>query len=109
MEPDQKYGHLRPGKFSSQLREALDLRKNQLPPFIYQMRTLGYPPGWLEEAKFVHSNLDMFDTEGRAVRQANRKIQGLDPEKIVDYPGFNVPMAKHFVDVSILIIIYNHL
>lgn len=101
MEEDQKYSHLTPGKISAKLREALGLRKNQLPPFIYHMRILGYPPGWLEEAKFVHSNLTMFDTEGNDVRDSTKKTPGLDPEKIVDYPGFNVSMETNMKDVSL--------
>lgn len=100
MEEDQKYSHLTPGNISDGLREALGLRKNQLPPFIYHMRLLGYPPGWLEEAKFVHSNLAMFDSEGNDVRSVTKKTPGLDPEKIVDYPGFNVPTEKNMKDVS---------
>ncbi|KAJ8952827.1 hypothetical protein NQ318_008148 [Aromia moschata] len=98
LEEDQKYGHLIPGIISNNLREALGLRKNQLPPFIYHMRTLGYPPGWLEEAKFLHSNLEMFDTEGNNVRALTKKKQGLDPDKIINYPGFNVPVPKDVKD-----------
>lgn len=93
------YAHLAPGKISDKLREALDLRKNELPPYIYQMRVLGYPPGWLEEAKVVYSNLDLFDIHGNNVRQ-RKKTQGLDGTKIVEYPGFNVPMEKYVKDVS---------
>lgn len=100
LEEDQKYGHLLPGKISYALRSALGLRKNELPPYIYRMRVLGYPPGWLEEAKFVYSNLDMFDAEGKTVRQKGGKKQGLNPEKIIDYPGFNTPIEKSIKDVS---------
>lgn len=79
----------------------MGLRKNELPPYIYRMRVLGYPPGWLEEAKFVYSNLDMFDADGKTVRQrSERKKQGLNSEKIIEYPGFNIPFEKHFRDVS---------
>lgn len=99
MEDDQKYGHIKPGKISNALREALGLRKNQLPGYVYTMRILGYPPGWLEEAKYVNSNLNMFDSEGKTVKKAApKKKKGLDPEKIVDYPGFNVPMEKGYRD-----------
>lgn len=77
------------------------MRKNELPPYIYIMRTLGYPPGWLEEAKSVYSNLDMFDGEGKTVSQKKKKRQALSPEKIIEYPGFNAPPEKHMKDVSI--------
>ncbi|KAJ8984849.1 hypothetical protein NQ317_013050 [Molorchus minor] len=99
LEEDQKYGHFTPGKMSDKLREALGLRRNELPPYIYQMRLLGYPPGWLEEAKIIYSNLEMFDSDGKNVRGslAKRK-EGLDPEKVKEYPGFNVPMPKHVKD-----------
>ncbi|CAH1118961.1 unnamed protein product [Phaedon cochleariae] len=98
LEDDQKYSHLVPGKISSQLREALGLKKKQLPFYIYRMRLLGYPPGWLEEAKSVNSNLNMFDADGNNVRHTVKQKQGLDPDKIVDFPGFNVPMDKIFED-----------
>lgn len=64
------------------------------------MRRLGYPPGWLEEAKYVYSDLDMFDGEGNTVRQSNKKRQRLNPEKIIEYPGYNVPAEKYIKDVS---------
>ncbi|XP_072388281.1 zinc finger CCHC domain-containing protein 8 homolog [Diabrotica undecimpunctata] len=99
LEEEQKYSHLRPGKISDKLREALGIKRNQLPSYIYQMRGHGYPPGWLEEAKFVYSNLTMFDSDGNNVRPKNvKKNQGLDTEKIIEYPGFNVPMEKHCKD-----------
>lgn len=92
---------MQPGKISPGLREALGLRKNQVPPYIYKMRTVGYPPGWLEEAKFVTSNLEMFDLDGKNVKNtSSRRVKGLDPSKVVDYPGFNVPFEKDFKDVS---------
>lgn len=51
--------------FSDVLREALGLQQNQLAPFVYQMRMLGYPPGWMEEAKAETSGLAMYDKEGK--------------------------------------------
>lgn len=100
MEEDQKYGHFTPGTISQTLRTALGLRNNQLPPYIYKMRVCGYPPGWLEEAKFFYSNLHMFDPDGKTVRQNDvKKKQGLDRDKIFDYPGFNSPLEDHIKDV----------
>ncbi|XP_050310811.1 zinc finger CCHC domain-containing protein 8 homolog isoform X2 [Anthonomus grandis grandis] len=98
-EDDQKYAHLQPGKISAALRKALMLKKNQIPSFVYQMRRLGYPPGWLEEAKYVTSELSMFDIDGNNVKNPNaRKHKGLDPEKVVEFPGFNAPLSKEFKD-----------
>lgn len=62
VEDDQKYGHLIPGRISGQLRHALGLKRNELPLHIYRMRLLGYPPGWLEEARISHSGISMFDS-----------------------------------------------
>lgn len=69
------------------------------------MRMLGYPPGWLEEAQYVKSDLDMFDIDGNCLKNTSRKkIQGLNPEKVINYSGFNVPLEKGFKDVRILFI-----
>ena len=50
-----------PGKISDNLREALQLNKKQLPPYIYIMRELGYPIGWLKEAMVRKSGLTVVD------------------------------------------------
>ena len=49
--------------FSDDLREALGLDESQLPVYIYKMRALGYPPGWMEEAKLAPV-LSMFNENG---------------------------------------------
>lgn len=49
---------------SDSLRAALGLAVNQLPPYIYQMRIFGYPPGYLEEACQDMSGLSMFGIHG---------------------------------------------
>ena len=50
---EQKFGHIQPGQPPSKaLRRALGLRDERyLPPYIYQMRKLGYPPAWLKYAQ----------------------------------------------------------
>ena len=50
---EQKFGHILPGQPPSKaLRKALGLRDERyLPPYIYQMRQLGYPPAWLKYAQ----------------------------------------------------------
>ncbi len=50
-----------PGKISDSLREALQLNKKQLPPYIYIMRELGYPIGWLKEAMVKKSGITVVD------------------------------------------------
>ncbi len=58
----QKFNHIRPGLPSTKLRRALGLRSNQLPSYVYRMRVVGYPPGWLKEAeiKYVRMNVITF-------------------------------------------------
>lgn len=63
LDADQKFAHFVPGTISGNLREALGLRKRELPLYIYKMRLYGYPPGWLEEAKVTRSGLTLFNTE----------------------------------------------
>ena len=56
----QKFGHLSPGLPSSKLSEALGLRKDELPRYIYMMRDLGYPPGWMKHAEIGQSGMSLY-------------------------------------------------
>lgn len=90
-----------PGKYSKELRNALDLHPEDLPPFIYRMRVLGYPPGWLTYAEVENSGLKIYglddpdkrdeNTEDREVHCDDKQVQ-YDPARLVDFPGFNVPV-----------------
>lgn len=60
LDAEQRYSHFAPGKIGANLKDALGLRKRELPLYIYKMRLYGYPPGWLEEAKVSHSGLSLF-------------------------------------------------
>ncbi|XP_012251506.2 zinc finger CCHC domain-containing protein 8 homolog [Athalia rosae] len=99
LDEEQKFGHFTPGKLSKNLRRALGLRDNELPKHIYSMRILGYPPGWMEEARVQHSGLMLFNSEGCAEGDpANDEEETVlsgagdkfDVKKIFDFPGFNV-------------------
>ncbi|XP_050092782.1 zinc finger CCHC domain-containing protein 8 homolog [Anopheles aquasalis] len=104
---EQKLGHIVPGQLSDHLREALGLGSRDLPFHIYRMRVLGYPPGWLEEAKITHSGLQLFDSNGEVVHhsdeseveQDNSRIK-FDVRRIVAFPGFNEPPLPGMVDDS---------
>lgn len=50
---------------SKELSDALGIVANTLPPFIYRMRELGYPPGWLKEAEMENSGLMLYDGKGK--------------------------------------------
>lgn len=93
-----KFANFKPGVISDNLREALGLRKNELPGHIYRMRNLGYPPGWLEEAKVLPSNLSLFDIDGEKIESRKTNKTSIDPSKIVDYHGFNMPINKGCFD-----------
>lgn len=45
---------------------ALGVEMNALPPHIYRMRRLGYPPGWLKEAEMENSGLTLYDGKGKS-------------------------------------------
>lgn len=73
------------------------------------MRTLGYPPGWLEEARLQHSGLSLFNSDGIAEEDPNDEPGCIieegdrdqyDITKIYDFPGFNVPAPPGTLDVS---------
>lgn len=49
---------------SEELQDALGVTDKSLPPFIYRMRQLGYPPGWLKEAELETSGLALYDGNG---------------------------------------------
>lgn len=63
LDVDQRFGHFLPGQISDELKQALGLKKRELPMYIYKMRVYGYPPGWLEDAKVSHSGLSLFNSE----------------------------------------------
>lgn len=101
----QKYGHLRPGQISSKLAKALGLKSKDLPLHVFRMRKLGYPPGWLEEAKVSHSGINLFGSDGAVVLEDDEEAGEVeqvkdkyDPTKIIEYPGFNVDPPEDAYD-----------
>ncbi|XP_013403801.1 uncharacterized protein LOC106169056 [Lingula anatina] len=105
IEEDPRFADFKAGVLSKDLRKALGLHRDELPPYIYQMRILGYPPGHLREAELRTSGLVMFDKHGRETNVQGDSMEDgevddeMDPtkvqydaEKVVEYPGFNVPL-----------------
>lgn len=101
MDEPQKFGRLAPGLPSKRLSKALGLQEDQIPSYIYRMRELGYPPGWLKEAEINHSGLELYvqqdqalpdhgDEDGEIADTDDKKQY--DTSKIHDWPGFNVDM-----------------
>ncbi|XP_012277891.1 zinc finger CCHC domain-containing protein 8 homolog [Orussus abietinus] len=107
VEEEQKYAHLAPGQLSSRLKKALGVTENELPRHIYRMRKLGYPPGWLEEARLQHSGITLFSSDGSIVADPSAEpgeilekedMDRFDVKKIHDFPGFNVPPPPGTLD-----------
>lgn len=67
LDDEQRFAHFQPGRISHTLRKALGLSRRQLPRHIYNMRRLGYPPGWMQEAKISHSGISLFDSLGQGI------------------------------------------
>ncbi|CAF4938948.1 unnamed protein product [Pieris macdunnoughi] len=109
VEDEQKFGHLIPGRISGQLRHALGIKRYELPLYIYRMRLLGYPCGWMEEAKILPSGINMFDSTGTRILDPGEEDGEIfepgtkdryDIKKIHDFPGFNVPTSSTYIEES---------
>ncbi|XP_045699209.1 zinc finger CCHC domain-containing protein 8 [Phyllostomus hastatus] len=103
-EVEERFGRFKPGVISEELQDALGVTDKSLPPFIYRMRQLGYPPGWLKEAELEHSGLALYDgkdgadgeTEAGEIQQ-NQNVT-YDLSKLVNYPGFNISTPRGIPD-----------
>lgn len=95
-ELDERFKHFKPGEISVELEEALGISLNsQLPPYIYKMRAMGYPPGWVKPAE--DDGLKMYGADGNVVESADfeeGEIKNIVLPDIISYPGFNVPLPK---------------
>lgn len=94
---------IKPGRISNELREALNIPENDIPIWIYRMRALGYPPGWLKKA--IVDTSDIFDTDTTESNSESKKRKNpssdevqYDHSKLIEYPGFNSPMPEGCVD-----------
>ncbi|XP_069816973.1 zinc finger CCHC domain-containing protein 8 [Dendropsophus ebraccatus] len=100
----ERFGKFKPGIISEELQEALGISDRHLPPFIYRMRELGYPPGWLKDAELENSGLSLYDgkdnSDGEIAGEASAKKQQVsyDVSKLISYPGFNMPPPPEVSD-----------
>ncbi|CAF1212074.1 unnamed protein product [Rotaria sordida] len=76
---EERFRRFQPGYIGYELRQALGLRDNQIPMYIYNMRRCGYPPGWLREARVKKSGLQVFhdNEEGEIIE--TKKSEPIDP------------------------------
>ncbi|XP_030438430.1 zinc finger CCHC domain-containing protein 8 [Gopherus evgoodei] len=104
-EVEERFGKFKPGIISEELQDALGVTDKSLPPFIYRMRQLGYPPGWLKEAELEDSGLALYDgkdatggdTEDERPYQQNKCVT-YDVSKLINYPGFNMSTPSGISD-----------
>ncbi len=91
----ERFKDFKAGQVSSALREALGINEKELPPYIYKMRSLGYPPGYL---KSNESGLIMYGKEGEIEEKKTDAEEGeIDSIKIakdISYEGFNAPLSE---------------
>ncbi|XP_058995588.1 zinc finger CCHC domain-containing protein 8 isoform X3 [Mustela lutreola] len=103
-EVEERFGRFKPGVISEELQDALGVTDKSLPPFIYRMRQLGYPPGWLKEAELENSGLALYDGKDGAEGEAEageapqNKSVTYDLSKLVNYPGFNISTPRGIPD-----------
>ncbi|KAB5528353.1 hypothetical protein PHYPO_G00139300 [Pangasianodon hypophthalmus] len=99
-EVEERFSKYKPGVVSKELLDALGIAANTLPPFIYRMRELGYPPGWLKEAEMENSGLMLYDGKASGEEDSNGPNQNIsyDVSKLVDFPGFNVSAPSNVRD-----------
>uniref|UniRef100_A0A8C4ZLU2 Zinc finger CCHC domain-containing protein 8 n=1 Tax=Gadus morhua TaxID=8049 RepID=A0A8C4ZLU2_GADMO len=70
-EVEERFSKYKAGFMSEELLSALGVGANTLPPLIYRMRQLGYPPGWLKEAEVEKSGLALYDGKGEGLANNN--------------------------------------
>lgn len=98
-EVEERFSKYKPGVMSDELLSALGIDNCTLPPLIYRMRQLGYPPGWLKEAEMENSGLALYDGKvpNDGSEDDSNKVS-YDVSKLVDYPGFNVAAPHKMKD-----------
>ncbi|XP_038645916.1 zinc finger CCHC domain-containing protein 8 [Scyliorhinus canicula] len=101
----ERFEKYKPGVISVELKEALGMTDETLPPFIYRMRRLGYPPGWLLETEQETSGLALYDGKDSSNSETEHDKQHLktdspsfDTSKLIDYAGFNAVIPKGIQD-----------
>uniref|UniRef100_A0A8C6YE35 Zinc finger CCHC domain-containing protein 8 n=1 Tax=Naja naja TaxID=35670 RepID=A0A8C6YE35_NAJNA len=105
-EVEERFGRFKPGIISEELQDALGVTEKTLPPFIYRMRQLGYPPGWLKEAEMEKSGLMLYDGKASSSSEAEEESHQQNPRvtydlsKLINYPGFNMSTPSGVADVS---------
>lgn len=98
-EVEERFSKYKPGVLSEELLSALGIDNCTLPPLIYRMRQLGYPPGWLKEAEMENSGLALYDgkVSNDVGGDASNRVS-YDVSKLVEFPGFNIAASHKMKD-----------
>lgn len=92
----------KPGVIGDQLLEAIGLHPKEIPIWVYRMRVLGYPPGWLKVADMSKTVVSMHDGSEEVGTLATQPCEAeYNVESLVVYPGFNSPLPEGVEDVTI--------
>lgn len=87
-----RFNDFKAGVISENLKQALGLGDEDLPPYIYRMRYHGYPPGYLPSA--AKPSLLLYDGDGNidnsVIEEEDTNVENLR-KSFIEYPGFNVP------------------
>jgi len=91
-----------PGKMSDELYEALGIDEQELPPWIYAMREIGYPAGWLRTIrKQQEKPLQVIEHKHRDNQTKSdefREAYTFDTDKLISYEGYNIPASSSMED-----------
>ncbi|KAL5739384.1 hypothetical protein ACOSQ2_028564 [Xanthoceras sorbifolium] len=96
-----KYDGLRPGALGAETRQLLGLGELDPPPWLYRMRELGYPPGYLEpDNEDQPSGITIYaDGEVKEEQEDGEIIETDAPEPqrkmTVEFPGINAPIPEN--------------
>ncbi|XP_050227598.1 uncharacterized protein LOC126677154 isoform X2 [Mercurialis annua] len=96
-----KYDGLKPGSLDAETRKLLGLRELDPPPWLYRMRELGYPPGYLDpDGEDQPSGITIFADEDVKEEHEDGEITQTDnpepPRKMtVEFPGMNALIPEN--------------
>ncbi|CAL8109817.1 unnamed protein product [Orchesella dallaii] len=83
------------GLLSTELRQAMGLKKYDLPPYIFNMQRVGYPPGYERLACQLLHRLLMLD-EYKILSKQEVEELGVLLDQIPEYPGFTTSTIEHY-------------
>ncbi|XP_030550576.1 zinc finger CCHC domain-containing protein 8 isoform X2 [Rhodamnia argentea] len=98
--PAGKFDGLQPGTLDAETRQLLGLGELDPPPWLYRMRELGYPPGYLDiDDEDDMSGITIFaDTEVKEESEDGEIMEAEREQKrrmTVKFPGINAPIPKN--------------